>query len=99
MTLLQQHRWPGNARELRGVVERAVFIATARHLRLSLPALGVAAVRVGETLAAVERDHITATLSACGGQIEGHDGAAARLDLSPRALRATMSRLAIPRPH
>jgi len=35
MTALQQHRWPGNIRELRNIVERMVINTHDTTLRLS----------------------------------------------------------------
>jgi PAS domain S-box-containing protein len=91
MTLLQQYPWPGNARELRNVVERAMIAATGRRLHITPPSVPKA--RRSETLAAVERAHIDAVLTATGGQIEGKHGAAARLGLTPRALAAKLRAL------
>jgi transcriptional regulator with PAS, ATPase and Fis domain len=35
MAALQRYSWPGNARELRNVVERAMIVATGRRLRIT----------------------------------------------------------------
>ena len=96
LTLLQGYRWPGNARELRNVVERAMIVATGRRLRIVLP-VASAATRSSETLAAVEKAHIITTLAACGGNVRGKSGAAVRLGISPRALEARLSRYGIRR--
>jgi PAS domain S-box-containing protein len=37
MAALEAYMWPGNARELRNVVERAMIVATGRRLRIPLP--------------------------------------------------------------
>jgi transcriptional regulator with GAF, ATPase, and Fis domain len=92
---LQAYHWPGNIRELRNVVERAMIIATERHLRIPLPA-GLRA--PDATLAAVEKEHIVSVLTACDWRIEGDAGAAARLGLTPQALRTRLRRLRIERP-
>ncbi len=55
-------------------------------------------IRRHETLAEVEKEHITQILSACGGQIDGKVGAAARLGLTARALKARMAKLGVRRP-
>jgi formate hydrogenlyase transcriptional activator len=96
MEQLQRYRWPGNARELRNVVERAMIVATGRRLRIVLPVTAGGS-RGSETLAAVEKAHITAVLAACGGKVRGKGGAAARLGLSPRALEAMLTKLRIRR--
>jgi transcriptional regulator with GAF, ATPase, and Fis domain len=95
MAALQRHDWPGNARELRNLVERAMIVARGRNLRVPLPDKGTGASRRGETLASVEKEHIAAILAACGGEIRGKNGAAARLGLTPEALRARMTKLGI----
>jgi formate hydrogenlyase transcriptional activator len=96
MALLQAYDWPGNARELRNVVERAMIVAKGR--RLSITPQPPANVKRGrETLAAVEKAHIVAVLDACGGKIGGPHGAAAQLGLSPRALDAKLAKLGIRR--
>jgi DNA-binding NtrC family response regulator len=76
--LLLEHAWPGNARELRNALERAVVVCDgdligARHLprELALRAPATAArakeAPVGTSLEAVERDLILRTLDAAGG--------------------------------
>ena len=98
MAALQRHSWPGNARELRNVVERAMIVPTGRRLRIPLPSNAPGTTRRRDTLAAVEKEHITQILAACGEQIEGNDGAAARLGLTVRALSARMAKLGVRRP-
>jgi formate hydrogenlyase transcriptional activator len=98
MAALQAYSWPGNARELRNVVERAMIVPTGRRLRIPLLPNGSGSKRRSETLAALEKEHITSILAACGGRIHGRGGAAARLGLSPKALGAKITRLGIHRP-
>jgi formate hydrogenlyase transcriptional activator len=95
MNALQAYSWPGNARELRNLVERAMIVTRGRNLRISLSAGGTGPTRGSDTLASVERAHITATLAGCNGQIGGKNGAAARLGLTPKALQTLMTKLAI----
>ena len=40
MTALQSYSWPGNARELRNVVEHAMMGSTSRRLHIPLPSNG-----------------------------------------------------------
>ena len=96
MAQLQHYTWPGNARELRNVVERAMIVATGRRLNIVLPVTSGEA-RGSETLAAVEKAHIIAVLAECGGNVRGKGGAAARLGLSPRALEMRMTKYGIRR--
>ena len=95
MAALQAYSWPGNARELRNILERAMIMAEGRTLRIPLPGSGMGSLRRSDTLESVEKEHITAMLAACNGEIAGKDGAAARLGLTPAALRTRMARLGI----
>jgi len=105
MRALQAYAWPGNIRELRNVVERAMILCRDGVLRVSLPdapALAppapAGAGRSEETLAAAERRNIEATLQRCGWRIRGANGAAERLGLKPTTLESRMKRLGIERP-
>jgi PAS domain S-box-containing protein len=97
MAALESYAWPGNARELRNVIERAMIVATGHRLRIPAPANGWGGQRRSETLAAVEKEHIAAVIAACGDRIEGPDSAAERLGVSPAALRAKMRHLGMRR--
>jgi DNA-binding NtrC family response regulator len=86
---LARHRWPGNLRELRNVLERAVLLADRDVLDEDDLRLGGGDAAPGGsegdhlTLAAVERAHIQRVLDASGGNVED---AARRLGLSRSAL-------------
>lgn len=97
MEALQAHAWPGNARELRNVVERAMIAPTGRRLHIPLagPSGSDRSPRSRRTLAAVEKEHITAVIAACGGWPLGKNRSAARLGLSPAALEAKMVELGL----
>ena len=97
MTALQTYAWPGNARELRNVVERAMIVATGRRVHIPLPPNGHTPTRRNGTLAAIEKEHIARVLALCGGKTGGKGGAAARLGISPRALRMKMAALGLDR--
>jgi DNA-binding NtrC family response regulator len=96
MDQLQRYSWPGNARELRNVVERAMIVATSRRLKIPHPVAAVADPRM-ESLAAVEKAHIEAVVAACRGKTAGPNGAAARLGISPRALDAKLRQFGLRR--
>jgi DNA-binding NtrC family response regulator len=73
--LLEHYAWPGNARELRNVIERALILSAgapiaALHLprEVAAPASDRAATEPGLVpLAEVERRHIRRVLEACAG--------------------------------
>jgi two-component system, NtrC family, response regulator AtoC len=71
---LQRHNWPGNARELRNVVERSMIFSRGPLLKvadLGAPAPVTAGIPIprGLTLDEVERLYIEATLKELGGNI------------------------------
>ena len=99
MTALQQYSWPGNIRELRNVVERAMILATGKRLSLPIP-LGTraAAARRPIKLADLEKEHIRVVLEATGWRIRGSGGAAERLGLKATTLETRMAKLGLKRP-
>jgi two-component system response regulator AtoC len=87
---LQRYDWPGNARELRNVIERSMIFSRDSTVQIGElassapppPADGVALPR-GLTLEEVERLYIEATLKELGGSI---NAAAAQLGISRKVL-------------
>jgi transcriptional regulator with GAF, ATPase, and Fis domain len=98
MAALQQYSWPGNIRELRNVVERAMIVATGPKLTIPLPAPTGAAVKRSSRLMDVEREHIRGVLATTGWRIRGAGGAAERLGLKPTTLETRMAKLGLKRP-
>jgi formate hydrogenlyase transcriptional activator len=99
-----RYSWPGNIRELRNILERAVILSPGSTLIVepsalragragALAAVGPAA--SARSLEDVERDHILATLAQTNGAIAGPAGAAAILGLPPSTLRSRMAKLGI----
>jgi transcriptional regulator with GAF, ATPase, and Fis domain len=98
MAALQQYPWPGNIRELRNVVERAMIVAKGPHLTIALPAgSAVRSVR-SDRIADVEREHIRHVLESSRWRIRGGGGAADRLGLRPTTLETRMAKLGLSRP-
>jgi transcriptional regulator with GAF, ATPase, and Fis domain len=98
MDALQRYSWPGNIRELRNVVERAMIVAVGHNLTIPLPAQPPSALRRSVKLMDVERDHVLSVVEGCRWRIRGVDGAAERLGLRPTTLEARMAKLGIKRP-
>ncbi|HET9334457.1 MAG TPA: sigma 54-interacting transcriptional regulator [Gemmatimonadota bacterium] len=97
MELLQAYSWPGNARELRNAVERAMILNEGPVLEIE-PADGAPqAPEVERTLEEVQRDHILSTLTRTGWRIRGRGGAADQLGMRPTTLESRMSKLGIHR--
>jgi PAS domain S-box-containing protein len=98
LVALQQYSWPGNIRELRNVVERAMIVATGSRLTIPVPQSSTAATRRSPRLIDVEKEHIRAVLSDTGWRIRGPGGAADRLGLKPTTLETRMAKLGLKRP-
>jgi transcriptional regulator with PAS, ATPase and Fis domain len=102
MERLARYGWPGNIRELQNVIERAAVLAPGPiievELRLGPPGVIEETVPLNGTLEEVERAHIQRMLEETGWLIEGKQGAAAHLGLSPSTLRYRMQKLGIKRP-
>ncbi len=98
MAALQQYSWPGNIRELRNIVERAIIVETGPRLRLALPATSAASARRSPKLMDVEREHIRQVLESTGWRVRGLGGAAERLGLRPTTLETRLSKLGLKRP-
>jgi DNA-binding NtrC family response regulator len=98
---LDGYPWPGNARELRNIVERSMIFSRDSELRVSAfvgsvetpagPAAGLSVPR-GLTLEEVERLYIEATLEELGGNVTA---AAARLGVSRKVLWQRRKRLGL----
>ena len=98
MLALQNYSWPGNIRELRNVIERAMIVATGPRLTMTLPKHSVPATLRSVKLADVEKEHIRSVLEAAGWRIRGVGGAADRLGLRPTTLETRMAKLGLQRP-
>ena len=97
MAALQRYSWPGNIRELRNVVERAMIVATTGELAIALPPTTAPAMRRSTRLIDVEREHVRKVLEMSGWRIRGAGGAADRLGLPPTTLETRMAKLGLRR--
>jgi transcriptional regulator with GAF, ATPase, and Fis domain len=98
MAALQRYSWPGNIRELRNVVERAMIMVTGRQLTFLMPAGSTVSAGPSAKLKDVEREHIRAVLNSTGWRVRGVDGAAGRLGLKPTTLESRLAKLGLKRP-
>ena len=99
LSILKQHNWPGNIRELQNIIERAVILSSGEVLRLphfelehSVKCDTPTAMR---TLAEAEREHISAVLVQVHGVVGGRNGAAARLGVARTTLLHRMKKLGL----
>jgi transcriptional regulator with GAF, ATPase, and Fis domain len=98
MAALQQYGWPGNIRELRNAVERALVVANGPQLHIPVPSSAPAGTVRSLKLVEVQKEHIRSVLESVGWRIRGVGGAADRLGLPPTTLETRMARLGLVRP-
>jgi transcriptional regulator with GAF, ATPase, and Fis domain len=114
VTRLQNYDWPGNIRELRNVIERAVILARGGPLHFGLPVSGapsappVSQPATGDKpveeffteaeMLRRERENLVAVLTKAGWKIKGADGAAELLGVKPTTLLSRMKKMGLKRP-
>lgn len=99
MEQLKQYPWPGNIRELRNVIERAMIINTGRTLEINIPDFPQSGRAIDNTtLMSLEKSHIINILKKTDWRIRGKQGAAQLLGLKPTTLYSRMKKLGIARP-
>jgi formate hydrogenlyase transcriptional activator len=101
MNKLMNHSWPGNIRELEGVIERGIIMSNGVHFRV--PEIGMGEKEFLETkpkatLRDMERSYILRTLEQTGWKVRGSGGAAEILDMNYSTLSVRMKKLGIVRP-
>jgi len=109
---LQNYDWPGNIRELRNVIERAVILAQGGALEFDLPENGSNPSSIERTdvnqpepriftepeIRRLERENIFAVLQKTGWKIKGANGAAELLGLKANTLIARIKKMGFKRP-
>jgi PAS domain S-box-containing protein len=112
--LLTRYEWPGNIRELKNVIERAVILSQGKVLRLDLAMANVleadtAAEGAAEHAAAervlteqefreLEKRNMIAALQMCDWRVSGPNGAAKLLGVKPTTLTDRIKKYGIRRP-
>ena len=99
---LMKYSWPGNVRELENVIERSVITTRGSVLQLAeylkAPEVPPALQMHPKSLADMEREYMIQILEQTSWKIEGRNGAAKALDLSPSTFRDRIKKLRIKRP-
>ncbi len=75
MAMLKAYNWPGNIRELRNVIERAIVVCTSdvitpENLSFPFESLGEINVATDNSMEAIERRHIKRILQKTGWQVK-----------------------------
>jgi transcriptional regulator with GAF, ATPase, and Fis domain len=112
--ILQKYDWPGNIRELRNVIERAVILAQGGPIAFDVPVNGnlidLAALEQTSTereeakflteaeIRRSECENIFVVLQKTGWKIKGGDGAARLLGMKPTTLISRIKRMGLVRP-
>lgn len=103
---LLNYEWPGNIRELRNVIERAMIMCKSDTIIVTIPEKSITKPPFQEKnplenldkLRDVEKKHILQVLQRCNWKIRGHNGAAEILDLKPTTLESKLLKHGIKRP-
>ena len=111
---LENYHWPGNIRELRNVIERAIIVSRGRVLNFDLPVTESRPVSLRETARARnepepeflteaelqrrERKNLLTVLEKTHWKIKGTDGAAELLGVKATTLKARMKKMGLKRP-
>jgi DNA-binding NtrC family response regulator len=108
---LQSYDWPGNIRELRNVIERAIIVARGNALEFDLPtAMVEPTLPIFEINGATpaefltepeiqrrERENLRIVLQKTGWKIKGADGAAELLGVKPTTLISRIKKMGLKR--
>ena len=97
--LLLAYHWPGNIRELKNVMERAVLLSTRDRLEISLPVKSSLTSNHFfsdlPSLDEVQRRYIRYVMEKTGGKVSGTGGAAELLNMKRTSLYKRMDKLGL----
>lgn len=103
---LQQYEWPGNIRELKNIIERAVILSKGLRLRLDIALADMSAgatwppdvpevILTDRECRARERANLMKALQRADGRVYGEGGAAELLGMNPTTLASRLRALKI----
>lgn len=114
VNLLKKYNWPGNIRELKNVIERAVILSQSKVLRLDLAMANIlrsapvlpadsgnsigSVVMTEEELATLQKENMFAALQLTNWRVSGPDGAAQLVGLKPSTFTDRMKKLGLSKP-
>jgi len=94
---LMRYPWPGNIRELRNMVERAMILSSGPTLVVDVPDSAATITSQAVSLEEVEQGHILAIMEKTAWRVRGKNGAAEILGIKPTTLESKMKKLGIKR--
>jgi formate hydrogenlyase transcriptional activator len=96
---LREYAWPGNIRELKNIIERAVISSVSDTLIIDpfIQAESLVSQPAISSMEVMEKEHIIRVLTECNWRINGERGAADLLAMHPSTLRSKMKKLNISR--
>jgi formate hydrogenlyase transcriptional activator len=98
MSALQDYHWPGNIRELRNVIERAMILSQGPKLYIKLGRTAPRPVAVNAMAGSLDEAEVTIIRQAveqCNWRIRGANGAAALLNMKPTTLESRIKKLGL----
>jgi formate hydrogenlyase transcriptional activator len=95
MESLQSYSWPGNIRELKNILERAMILSQGSQLEIATPDNKSTINPQSLLLEELEKNHILEVLKKCGWRIRGAAGAAELLGIKPTTLDSKIKKLRI----
>ena len=98
MDALRDYHWPGNIRELRNVIERAMILSHGAKLYVKLSNAALRPVAVRATAGSLDEAELTIIRQAveqCNWRIRGSNGAAALLKMKPTTLESRIKKLGL----
>jgi formate hydrogenlyase transcriptional activator len=102
MNALQDYHWPGNIRELRNVIERAMILSQGPKLYIKLGRTALRPVAVNAMAGSLDEAEVTIIRQAveqCNWRIRGPNGAATLLNMKPTTLESRIKKLGLEPKH
>jgi len=97
MEALMNYNWPGNIRELKNVIERAMILCTGKILNIEPPVYSPTEKTGSSSLEEIERNHIIEVLERTNWRLSGKNSASEILGMKRTTLQSKMKTLGIKR--